>query len=400
MTDKSIPLPDNELQRIIGLSDLDMDFIDMEGAFNDLTLLATKITGMQTSLINIIDAHTQWTIAKQGIDVKQVPRADSVCHYTTLGDKYVEIQDLRLDARFSYRDFVARPDGFRYYFGIPLRITEGINIGTLCVLDTKVNSLSPEEIELLKLVSQTVVERLKSMTVIRQLNEKLHELEASKRKAAHDIRGPLAGIVGLSSLLKEQGTSVDAEELSKYVSMIYKSGQSLLDLADEILTDGVNRSVIPQGFDLTLFSEKLTTLYQPQAEAKHVELEFMLEPCNQIVPFSKNMLMQIAGNLISNAIKFTSAGGKVQVKLGMILRRSKVFLRIHVSDTGSGMDEKSIQRILLGKAETTPGTIGERGYGLGLSLVKHLVELRGGKIKISSIVDQGSVFVVTLPQYL
>jgi signal transduction histidine kinase len=182
--------------------------------------------------------------------------------------------------------------------------------------------------------------------------------------------------------------------------MIYKSGQSLLDLADEILTDGVNRSVIPQGFDLTLFSEKLNTLYQPQAEAKHVELEFILEPCNQIVPFSKNMLMQIAGNLISNAIKFTSAGGKVQVKLGMILRRSKVFLRIHVSDTGSGMDEKSIQRILLGKAETTPGTIGERGYGLGLSLVKHLVELRGGKIKISSIVDQGSVFVVTLPQYL
>lgn len=109
--------------------------------------------------------------------------------------------------------------------------------------------------------------------------------------------------------------------------------------------------------------------------------------------------MQIAGNLISNAIKFTSAGGKVQVKLGITLNQSKTFLQIVVSDTGSGMDDKLIQQILLGKAETTPGTMGERGYGLGLSLVKHLVELRGGKMKISSIVDQGSVFEVKLPQY-
>jgi signal transduction histidine kinase len=114
-----------------------------------------------------------------------------------------------------------------------------------------------------------------------------------------------------------------------------------------------------------LFSEKLTTLYQPQAAAKRVKLEFVLEPGNQIVPLSRNMLMQIAGNLISNAIKFTSAGGKVQVKLGIIVRRSKLILRIVVSNSGSGMGEKSIQQILRGNAETTPGTVGEKGYGLG-----------------------------------
>lgn len=399
MIDKSIPLPDNELERMIALSALDLDFIDLEGAFNDLTLLATKVTGMQTSLINIIDSDTQWTIAKQGVEVQQVPRTDSVCHYTILGDKYVEIKDLRLDDRFSYRDFVSGPAGFRYYFGMPLRITEGINIGTICVLDTKVNSLGADKIELLKLISQTVVERLKSMTIISQLKERLQESEASKSKAAHDIRGPLAGIVGLSALLKEQGTSADAEERSTYVSMIHKSGQSLLELTDEILNDGLNRSVIAENLNMTLFIEKLRTLYQPQAKAKQVGLEFVLEPGDHIVPFSKNMVMQIAGNLISNAIKFTSAGGKVQVKLGITLNQSKTFLQIVVSDTGSGMDDKLIQQILLGKAETTPGTMGERGYGLGLSLVKHLVELRGGKMKISSIVDQGSVFEVKLPQY-
>jgi nitrogen-specific signal transduction histidine kinase len=107
---------------------------------------------------------------------------------------------------------------------IPLQITDGINIGTICVLATKVNSLSPEKIELLKLVSQTVVERLKSKTVVRQLNERLQESQASKRKAAHDIRGPLAGIVGLSALLKEQGIAAEAEDLDTYLNMITKVG--------------------------------------------------------------------------------------------------------------------------------------------------------------------------------
>ena len=95
--------------------------------------------------------------------------------------------------------------------------------------------------------------------------------------------------------------------------------------------------------------------------------------------FSKTMLMQIVGNLISNAIKFTSDGGNVEVNLAMVSSTDEKHLKIVVSDTGSGMDERSTQDILLGKAVTTPRTLGEKGYGFGLSLVKHLVELRVGR---------------------
>lgn len=398
MLDKLIPFPENEIERIIRLSDLDLEFTELEASFEDLTQLATKVTGIQISLINIIDVHTQWTVASEGLDVKQTPREKSICQHTIMSDRPLEIEDLRLDERFSSSDFVNRPDGLRYYIGIPLQIERGINIGTLCVLDTEAKSLTPEKIELLKTIAQIVVERLKSMQVIQSLSTKLHEANLSKKKAAHDIRGPLAGIIGLSELIKEQGASANMEEVLEYISMIDKSGRSLLDLTDEILSQELKKPVDENELSLPLFKERLIKLYQPQARSKDVAFLVNLEPGNQTVPFSKYKLLEIAGNLISNAIKFTPMGGKVLVSLGLVLTLEEKLLEIVISDTGGGIEEEAIQKILQGKAETTPGTMGEKGYGFGLNLVKQLVESLKGKITISSDPESGTRFKVSLPQ--
>lgn len=348
--------------------------------------------------MNIIDAQTQWTLDSIGLDVKQTARENSVCQYTIMSDRPLEIKDLRLDERFSSEEFVNHPCGFRYYMGVPLQLEHGINIGTLCVLDTETRALSPEKIELLQIIAQTVVERLKSMQKIQSLSTKFHEANLSKKKAAHDIRGPIAGIIGLSELIKEQQFSMEMEEVMEYISMIEKSGRSLLDLTDEILSEDQKRPIGENELSLLLLKEKLLKLYESQAKSKSISFVVDIEPGNQLWPFLKNKLLQIAGNLISNAIKFTPSGGKVTGTLGLILTLDKKFLEIVVADTGRGMHEKAIEQILAGNAETTRGTIGEKGYGFGLRLVKQMVDNLGGKITINSDPDKGSRFSVTLPQ--
>jgi signal transduction histidine kinase len=400
MANKSIPIPENELARIMSLSNLDLDFTNLEDTFKDLTLLATKVTGTEISLINIIDSYTQWTIANHGIDLQQLPREESVCQYTLMSQQPFEVEDMSLDERFSSKFYVNSPGGLRYYYGLPLQIAKGLNIGALCVLDTQVKSMTPEKIELLEIIAQSVVKRLKSIHALELLNAKLIESNASRMKAAHDIRGPLAGIIGLSELISDQGAATDVAELMEYIGMINKSGKSLLDLADEILSEDRQQALADNEFNLPLFKDKLVKLYQPQAKFKDLTFEVYLETGNEAVPFSKNKLLQIAGNLISNAMKFTPEGGKIVVSLGLVLNADEKLLKITVNDTGVGIDAEAVERIVNGKAESTPGTQGEKGYGFGLSLVSHLVEVLNGKITVSSSPGSGTRFEVLLPQKL
>jgi signal transduction histidine kinase len=392
------PIPKNELQRLISLSDLDLDYTTQVDNFKDLTRLAAKVAGTEISLVNLIDSFTQWSISSHGVDLEQMPREDSVCQYTIMSEEPFEVPDFTLDERFSSKYYVKGPLGLRYYYGLPLQLSAGVNIGALCLLDTQVRTLTPEKIELLEIIAETVVKRLKSFHAMELLQSKLQESNESKKRVAHDIRGPLAGIIGLSEIMAEQGGAGDAEEMIELIGMINKSGHSLLDLADEILSDGSKQALKEHQFNLPLFKEKLEKLYAPQARQKDVVLNIHLDHVHAGVPFSKNKLLQITGNLISNAIKFTPAEGKIDVNLMLVLSQEEKLLKITVTDTGVGIDSAAIENIVLGKSETTVGTLGEKGYGFGLSLVSHLVESLNGKISVTSKPGQGTAFEVILPQ--
>ena len=113
----------------------------------------------------------------------------------------------------------------------------------------------------------------------------------------------------------------------------------------------------------------------------------------------KNKLLQITGNLISNAMKFTPNGGNVIADLNLKVEKGQTNnLRIKVSDTGVGLDKAGIDKILAGTATSTDGTGGEPGYGFGLALVKHLVDSLKGKMHIYSEPGQGATFEINLPQ--
>ncbi len=392
------PIPDNEFQRLISLANLDLDYTNLEEDFKDLTLLAAKIAGTEISLINIIDSYTQWTLGSHGLAVKQIPRADSICQYTIMDSSSYEVPDLSADPRFKDKFYVDGPLSLRYYHGFPLKNAQGINVGALCVMDSKVKPLSEEKVHLLEIIAETIVKRLKGSKAFHMLEEKLHASEAIQSKVAHDIRGPLGGIIGLSEIILEQGETTDIKEVIELVGLINNSSKSLLELADEILLAKNQAGLAEKELNLLVFKSKLDALYTPQAKHKNIGLHVTVNPHFAAIPFSRNQLLQITGNLISNAIKFTPHGGQIKVDLDLILGDERQLLKIVVADTGVGMEGDLLNGINDGNCKSTAGTAGEKGFGIGLNVVQHLVKELKGSLSVEANAECGTTFTVVLPQ--
>ncbi|MFN0256688.1 GAF domain-containing sensor histidine kinase [Pedobacter ureilyticus] len=398
MTATTFPIPNNEQDRLYHLSALDIDYTSLNDNLKDLNRLAAKVAGTDISLINLIDAYTQWTVGSHGLDLQQMTREESVCQYTIMDDEAFEVPDLSTDERFNKNFYVADPLSLRYYFGLPLR-DNGLNIGALCVLDTQLKSLSPEKVELLKIIADEIVNRIKCYHVLESMQYRLDHADQAHKKVAHDIRGPLAGIIGLSEMISEKGRSAELAEVLEFIKMIHIGSRSLLDLADEILSQSDKQKSIGENeLNLESLKNKLLQLYLPQATYKQISLEVRLNDQAKHIIFSKKKLLQIIGNLISNAIKFTPVGGNITVDLDLIPGQEKNLLDITVTDSGIGIEQERIEQLLVNGTESTPGTQEEKGYGFGIPMVSHLIEKLGGKLYIESSPGKGSRFHVQLPQ--
>lgn len=393
------PVPDNEMDRIINLSELDLDFSDLENEFKDLTLLAAKIAGTRISLVNLIDSYTQWTIAKHGLNIENMPREDSVCQFTIMSTDAFEVNDLSKDDRFKNKEYVKQNPNLRYYLGVPLTTDEGQQIGALCVLDTLTKEIEPEKIALLTIIAREIVQRLKTLSTVKTLRKEASTATEIKKRIVHDIRGPIGGIMGLSQLINDQGKDNTLEEVIELTTMIHQSASSLLELANEILTSATKESVLSNNqFNLTLLKEKLEKLYKPLAVNKNIAFKVDVGLGKEKIPFSKDKLLQIMGNLITNAIKFTPQDGFVTVDLNLTVNETLNCLMLVVKDSGIGLSKEAIKAVLSGTARSGLGTAGEQGFGFGLNLVKHLVDSLQGTMNITSGPEEGTTFEISLPQ--
>jgi len=396
------PIPQNEDERVWALTEFDIDYTDTSDLLKDLVELAAKIAGTKISLVNLIDTYTQWTVANFGLPIEQMKREDSVCQYAIMQEDSFEVKSLSSDDRFKDKFYVVDNPNLEYYFGIPLATQEGYNLGALCVLDTTAKTLSPEKVELLKIVAKEVVNRLSTIKYIQNLKSKVVEVKETNKKVAHDIRGPLSGIIGLAQMVTEHGQSQKLDDILEIMKLIQRAGNSLLDLATEILNaeDQHARGVVKaEEFTLKAFKEKLEKLYTPQAANKQIDLSFHIKVGQELKPIPKNKLLQITGNLITNAIKFTDPKGFIKVDMNIqTIPGAGQSLEIVIADSGVGINQEGIDAILKGIKASSSGTTGEKGYGFGLSLVKRLIDELHGTLDIQSELGKGTTFTVTLPQ--
>ena len=218
---------------------------------------------------------------------------------------------------------------------------------------------------------------------------------------SHEIRTPLNGVLGMAQLLKNSGLE---EEQGKKVETILSSGRTLLAIINDVL----DMSKIEAGgieLEITAFSlrnliSSISTPFQSLASDKGITLSVHKSiKDTDILKGDPVRLRQIIWNLISNAIKFTHTGTvTIEITNAPPLNKKDVSIRIAVQDTGTGISEDRLPHIFSPfTQEDTSITRKFGGSGLGLSIVKSLVELMDGIITVSSKVDEGTRFEVVLP---
>lgn len=387
---------DIELRRVKSLSDFDLEYDKLQHEFENLTKLAASIAGTDMSAINLIDSYTQWSVSHFGMAITQIPREESVCNYTLQQEDYMEIPRLDLDARFMELFFVKGENGLKYYLGLPLTTNSGARIGSLCVLGKDEKHLSIEKINQLKIIAKEIVDRLELKKELINTRKQATEALQTKNKIAHDIRGPLNGIIGLTELALNEETS--PEETLDFMQMIQESGINMRELTEDILNEAVNSPEFKNNyFTLSTFTKRLEALYVPQAIYKNVKIDFQFNKEIEDFQFSRKRLLQIAGNLISNAIKFTKSGGKVLVNLNVDTQIPEQKLCIEVKDSGTGISYNTLEELQNGIPASASGTNGEKGFGLGLNLVMDLVHSLNGTMNISSKTGEGTCIKVEIP---
>jgi PAS domain S-box-containing protein len=231
---------------------------------------------------------------------------------------------------------------------------------------------------------------------------RLKDLNLSKDKLfsiiAHDLKSPFQSLLGLSGILVEEFDDLSSEERTRFIKDINSTLKNQFKLVENLLDWSrlqTGRMIYsPEKINLLETVESNFQLFKPKAVSKNIALIHKVPP--EIFVFADAyMLESILQNLISNAIKFTKAGGKVTV----LAEEDNNIVNISIVDTGIGISHLDIEKIFkLDIQHTTLGTEDEKGTGLGLIICKELIEKNGGKIWIESEIGNGTKFFVELPK--
>ncbi len=212
---------------------------------------------------------------------------------------------------------------------------------------------------------------------------------------SHDLRSPLASLQAITTLLdpeilQKEDLENTRNEISQRINNLSDMMNGLLNWAKQQM-EGEKTS--PESFDLSTLSQEIVQLYEERAEAKGVSLKRRIMP-NSLVYGDLNQARAILRNLVGNAIKFTNQDDAIEI---LSEPNDSGGMTIMVRDTGVGMDSEKASDLFNIHPESTVGTSGEKGIGLGLILAQEFVEKNGGKIWVESKLGEGSTFYFTLP---
>ena len=222
-------------------------------------------------------------------------------------------------------------------------------------------------------------------------------------RMSHDMRTPMNAVIGFAAMAKQYRH--DPERVDDCVTKITAASQQLLHLISEVLdTAKIEQGKMelrPAPMDLRSHVQETAALFRLQTEAQHQQF-VLREPTltHQWVLLDGSRLDQILNNLLSNAVKYTPAGGTITLQVEELPAKDDgtLLYRFTVSDTGIGMAPDFLKRLFLPfEREDTSMTGKVSGVGLGMAITRHMVQMMGGHIEVSSTQGKGSVFTVLLP---
>ncbi len=326
---------------------------------------------------------------------------ENITGWVLLNKEPLIIEDLSSDKRFQATEEEKRD--IHSVLCVPIWF-EGNIIGIMMAINKKNRKrFSQNDLTLFSIISVQAGQLIKNLELQRETfqkikeTEKLHELDRIKTNfftnISHEFRTPLTLILG--PLEKLMADNNDDSTQSQYF-LIHKSANNLLKLINQLLDlssidAGKMKLNIEKG-DAVSFIKGIVASFQPLADIKNIKLEFVssLEQLNTY--FDKDKFEKILSNLLSNAIKFSKEKGKVSLYLSIV--EDKI-VHINVEDNGIGIPYNEIKNIFNRFFKVENSGLG--GTGIGLALVKELVELHEGTINVESEITKGTKFRIRLP---
>jgi PAS domain S-box-containing protein len=352
---------------------------DAEGRVTFMNHIAESLTGWRhedasmrplADVFNIINEQTRQTVENPAPRVMCEGQIVSLASHTALITK----------------DGTERPID---YSEAPIKDAKGKTVGAVLVFHD-ITKRKQEEDERSRLLASERAARREAEEASRLKDEFLSTL-------SHELRTPLISINGWTQLLREGKISGErAERALESIECNAKSQTQLVnDLLDvsRIITGKTRLDFGPLRLGSVI--EAAVESVRPSAEAKEIQLSALLDPAADPVSGDAERLQQVVWNLLSNAIKFTQKGGRVQVRL----ERVDSHVEIIVADDGQGINPEFLPHVFDRFSQEEGGSDRQHGgLGLGLAIVRHLVELHGGTVHADSAgLGQGATFTITLP---
>jgi PAS domain S-box-containing protein len=250
-------------------------------------------------------------------------------------------------------------------------------------------------------ILRDLTERKKSEDAIKKYISDLEELNTHKESVlailSHDLRSPLAGIIGTADYLRSNFVKMKPENVQEMLDLVYKSSKDELNMLDNLVEWArikyAAEVFTPTKINLIHFVENVFVTLKEAAALKTINLHHEIEE-NTMVFADEKMLLSIIQNIVSNAIKHSNEDSKIIISSKS--KGDKVI--VEIKDTGTGMSKEIQEKLFTPEFNTL---IKERNYnkgaGIGLLLVKGFLEKNGGEIWVESIEGVGSSFYFTLP---
>jgi len=293
--------------------------------------------------------------------------------------------------------------GVRAILAVPM-VREGRLIGSLVVSRNQPGDFPAEAIELLRTFATQSALAIQNARLFSEIADKSAQLEAASRhkseflaNMSHELRTPLNAIIGFSEVLVDRMFGELNEKQDEYLKDIYASGQHLLSLINDILDlskiEAGRMELEVSDFDLPGAIGNALILVRERASRRGITLGHSVDERLGTIRGDERKVKQVLLNLLSNALKFTPEGGRIDVSA----RVHDGVAEVSVADTGVGIAPEDQEAVFEEFRQVGTADKKVEGTGLGLALSRKFIELHGGRIWVESEVGKGSTFRFTLP---
>jgi PAS domain S-box-containing protein len=329
------------------------------------------------------------------------PRVTAVFAPTFYGEGSIRLDDVTADPRYGKNSpYFGMPPGHlpvRSYLAVPVTGVRGGVLGGLFFGHSRAGMFTEQHERLALGVAAWATVALENSRLYAEAQAANRMKDEFLAVLSHELRTPLSAIVGYArllsgGLLSEDKAARGLETLERNAVLLTQIVEDVLDVS-RIVSGKLRLDVQP--VELPVIVDNAVATIQPAADAKGVRVQTIIDPWVGPVSGDPSRLQQVVWNLVSNAVKFTPKNGRVQVRL----ERVNSHLEIVVSDTGIGIPPDFLPYVFERFRQAEAGTTRKTGgLGLGLAIVRHIVEMHGGTVDASSAGEgKGATFRVRLP---